>query len=225
MSNSRDFSVSLDHLVAEMAAFPFVARICLEQPTEVLDPNMQGQTRALWRAAERYFVGRFPHIGIDELVAARNVTWFSTYTTGSLPLHQYVSNLADRWLEPRGPFAEPKLPDHIDLKEAYEPAARRMWRWITFAMPSDLILAGLSGADGEPFGVRLLSPLVDAILRGRGFAETHLHMGAAFDFPTVWAAAVNIIGRTSDLPTGVTWDCFGSPGADHAEGLHISNPS
>jgi len=81
MFNARTISISLDHLVAEMVAYPFVSQESLCHPVEALSPMLDddggGATGILWRNAERYFVARFPHACLDELIALRNEAWFS----------------------------------------------------------------------------------------------------------------------------------------------------
>ena len=235
MGNARTILISLDHMVAEMVAFPLVSGDSLERPLSSLDPNLGDETRSLWRAAERYFVAHFPHVSLDELIALRNSTWFATPNSQPVPLGKYLQEIATKWLQPLGSFAEPKLPDSprrdrpgrrrdsLDQKESHDPAARRAWRWLTFAMPADLLLAGLAKDGKGPVRVNLLAPTLETILSDSGYAETHLHMGAGLEFPTAWAAAVNFVGRSPDLKPGMKFDAFLSPGADHAEGKRLAN--
>ena len=76
MSSSRLAGIPIDHVVAEIAAFPFVTTASLSlHPTE-LDPHLGGCTAQLWRCAEAAVVGSFPAFSLDEIVALRDQMWF-----------------------------------------------------------------------------------------------------------------------------------------------------
>jgi len=213
--NTRTIQIPHDHLVAELVAFPFVSRSSLEIGLTALDPELKkGSTSDLWRQTEQYFVSHFPHVSLDELVSTRNLTWFGKSSRAIRPIRMenYLRQTAADWLEPRGPVAVPKLPDGPTLGNSREKAARLAWRWLTFAMPGDLLLAGLTNGDHTPNQVKVISPVVETLLREGGYPETHLHAGAALDFPTGWAAGMNCVARD------MSHDQFRSPGADHCEG-------
>lgn len=222
MSNSRTVEISIDHILSELAAFPLCSSIPLKRPLTSIDCSLGGATRHLWRQTEIYFTSRFPHIGLDELISMRNSIWFGDCIDGTRSLTDYVKWLASRWLISRGANAEPKSPIRKQEKEAYDPIARRAWRWMTFSMPGDLLLAGLSQNGRGPVRVNMLSPAVEALLRNGGYAETHLHLGAALDFTTAWASAMNLAGRGAGLGQSMKCEAFASAGAEHEEGLHLS---
>ncbi len=97
--------------------------------------------------------------------------------------------------------------------------------WLLFSMPGDLMLAGLANGNSGPTRVNLILPAVDALLRDHGYAETHLHMGAGFDFTTAWASTVNAVARektSSNSSIGMAHDAFKSPGSDHEEGAQLA---
>jgi hypothetical protein len=227
MTNSRTIQISLDHLVAEMVSFPFVSRCSLEIPNDALALDLSDATGALWRAAEREFVQSFPHLGLDELVSLRNSIWFGMHdpdqAIGSIPMHEYLRYVSHQFLVQRGATAIARLPGNTNHDEAHDPAARRAWRWLTFAMPADLLLAGLARNNSGPVRVNLLSPSVEIILREHGYAETHLHLGAALDFPTVWASAMNMVARSAPNQLVFSEDAFRSPGADFDEGKSLGS--
>jgi hypothetical protein len=62
------------------------------------------------------------------------------------------------------------------------------------ALPPDLlrVARGIVDADGDPFP---LNPVIQQVLRDRGFAETHLHLGASPDFSLAWAALMRGLTR------------------------------
>ena len=222
MSNSRTVSISIDHIISELAAVPLCSRSALEGPLIAIDPAMSGSTRRLWRKTEAYFTSHFPHVSLDELISIRNSVWFGDQPGGPNSLPHYLKRLASKWLVSRGANAEPKIPGGSRDQEGSDPAARRAWRWMTFAMPSDLLLAGLSREGRGPVRVNVLAPSVEALLRDGGYAETHLHLGAALDFSTAWASGMNLAGRSAELSHGMAWDAFSSPGADHDEGRMLA---
>tara|TARA_R110002111_G_scaffold240269_1_gene301950 strand:- start:1995 stop:4667 length:2673 start_codon:yes stop_codon:yes gene_type:complete len=222
MSNSRTIEISLDHILSELAAFPLCSSIALKRPLINIDCSLKGATRHLWRQTEVHFASRFPHVSLDELISMRNSIWFGLRPQGCESLAEYLKRLASLWLISRGANAEPRYPGRSENNEPYDPVARRAWRWMTFSMPGDLLLAGLSHNGHGPVRVNMLAPSVEALLRNGGYAETHLHLGAALDFSTAWASAMNLVGRESGLTPHMKWDAFASAGADHDEGLCLS---
>jgi hypothetical protein len=69
---------------------------------------------------------------------------------------------------------------------------RWVWRWMSFALPPDLLMAALPCRD-PPRRVRLLSPQLQHRLKTHGFAETHLHIGAGLTSETVWVSAMKAV--------------------------------
>ncbi|MCY2966506.1 MAG: hypothetical protein NT069_23225, partial [Planctomycetota bacterium] len=122
----------------------------------------------------------------------------------------------------------PELPEALHDRggiasgDAPDPSARRAWRWLTFAVPPDLLLAGLTDGIRGPVRVDIVSPAVAALLRN-GYCEPHLHVGVGFDFSLGWAATVNFVGRQPGSTQGMNWDAFRSPGAPDSEGIHLAN--
>lgn len=235
MSNSRTIHISLDHLLAEMVGFPFVSRKVLENPVDVIEPVISSAhkdearaQRSLWRNAEKYFATRFPHLSLDELISIRNSVWYgslkknqvakATAKLPAIPLHKHLHYLANSFLEDQGAIATPKWCDELDGNQSREIVARRTWRWLLFAIPGDLLLAGLQENGQGPCRVTLHPTVIDNLLREGGFAETHLHLGAALDFPTVWASAMHVAARSSEHRIGMSPAAFASPGADFEEG-------
>ena len=96
--------------------------------------------------------------------------------------------------------------------------SREAWRWLTFALPPDMLLAALGDARGSPTRVEMLSPQLEENLHRRGFAEAHLHVNAGLDFPLLWTSAMH--GLKSDQ---LDETAFRSPGADLNEGRNFGN--
>jgi hypothetical protein len=229
MAASRQALIPIMHVIAEVAALPLASEIALSLGLAEIDPTLSSPaTRELWRQGEGHLLRSFPGFSVDEAVAVRDRTWFREIDgPAALPLHEYVQLVARRYLSPVGTVAHPWLrylrPDddrvetdrHIAGRTG-EADDRRAWRWMSFALPSDLLLAALRPHE-PPVRVHLLSPPVATLLAEHGFAETHLHLGAALDFPLLWAAATCCIGRYD-----FHRDACASPGALLHEGRDIA---
>jgi hypothetical protein len=211
MQSTRLVGIPLDHAVAEMAAFPLASEAALRQAVTLLDPALKDGTGPLWRQAEQEVLGHFPGFSVDEVVALRDKMWFGS-AERIVPLHAYLRRLAAEFLERQGNEAVPHLPvdPHRDDRDSAlrQTRARRQWCWLAFALPADLLLAALGDERGGPDEVRLLTPALERLLQDRGYAETHLHVGAAVDFPLLWLAALHAIADRE-----VKADSFVSPGA------------
>lgn len=240
MTNSRTIEISLDHLAAEVSSCPLVlpeayrysvTRIgsTPHSTSPSMDSSVAQREKHFWRAAEHYLINRFPHIGVDELVACRNLLWFdqdAPLAADGVSLLALVRRVARQYLTVSGTEAVPQLPPSrhfrggISSCEPPEAAARRAWRWMTFSLPADLLLAALSeDRRPGPTSVRLLSPAIAGLLK-EGYAETHLHYGVAFDFPMAWAALMYAAGGRS--PDRLRPDSFCSPGAAYNEGRGLA---
>src|SRR5437870_326965 len=117
----RAVSIPIDHLIAEVAAFPFGSERSLELGVHQLDPRLQASgTQRLWRAAEGLLLAAFPAFSVEEVV----------------------------------------------------------------------------------------SPMVARCLEAHGYAGSHLHSGAAFDFSSFWVATMRALADP-----GTTRESLASPGA------------
>jgi hypothetical protein len=235
VSTARIAGIPVDHVVAEMAAFPLTAPKALELGLSELDPGMASHTRQLWRAAEQHMLSAFPSFSVDEVVTIRDAVWFSSARDGPVSMAAYLRQLADRFLERRGPVAVPRLLSGVGGDEGQpnrDAAARRFWRWLSFALPPDLLLAALAPADTAragiggasaaglqtaPGAVETVSPVLARLLEDRGYAETHCHIGAALDFPLLWVSCLTVLAWPE-----MTEEWFESPGAALDEGRHLA---
>src|SRR5262245_21668616 len=115
MNSSRLVRIPIDHLVAEVAAFPLASEPAFQLGLPGLDPDdspgtagLRGsdlgqRTAQLWRQAEQRLLGGFPAFSVDEVVAIRDAVWFHRSPSVSSasevhPLHIYLRGLARRFL-------------------------------------------------------------------------------------------------------------------------------
>jgi len=231
-------SIPVDHLVAETAAFPLASEAAFQFSPVALDPFIAHSvpssdrskpggtaeiTANLWRAAERALVTRSPSVSLDEVVAIRDRLWFRRGLVEQgqpVPLATYLRSIATNHLRARGAKAVPCLQldspsDDLEADSVGKPRSREAWRWLTFALPPDLLLAA-AGKNLMPSEVETLSPQMDQTLRHYGYAESHLHLGAGLDFRLLWIATMCGIAEHS-----TTEGAFRSPGAELDEGRNF----
>jgi hypothetical protein len=213
----RTIGVPLDHLVAELVAFPLSSEWSFLHPSTTIDPSMEGHAGRLWRAAERQLLTSIPGFSVDELSALRDALWFRD-ANAEISLHEYLRGLSHDFLRIEGSFARPSLPEFRSTLESPltnpEIVARQMLRWLTFALPPDLLLAGL---DERPKRIEIVSPTLADTLRDRRYVETHLHLGAGVDFSTIWPGTLFLLASRT-----VTENFFESPGADFDGGRTLA---
>lgn len=215
----RQALVPLDHVYAELLAFPLASEAAFALSVTRLDP---GAADGLWQGFEADVFRGLPATSVDEIAGLRDRVWFDHADARGGPLAAYLRRHAAGLLRPAGAFAEPRPAADAAEPEVYAPvdaddedgmvAARRRWRWVSFALPPDLLLAGLA-ADPPPARVETLAPMLRAVLADRGYAETHMHVGAALAFPDLWASTQYTLARPECRP-----DQFGSSGAAFGNG-------
>lgn len=186
MSRHRLASLPIDHLEAEFAAFPLASEAAFSLGVTTLRPDLGGATKALWRAAERHFVGQFPSFSLTELGHLRDKIWFGAAEGRESTIGAYLANLAGTRLQAHGMVARPKPLSAAEAHgEAPGPRGRMRWRWLAFALPDDWLLAALPGA-ARAGRIDLLSPHLVRMLAEEGYAEIHCHLGGAVRFPDLW---------------------------------------
>ena len=225
MSTLRLAGIPFDHIEAELAALPIASEASFLSPPVVLDPVTYRQ-KSLWRAAERDILASIPSLPLDEFAAIRDRLWF-----GRLPeqggahrritLVQYLRNLSKIYLDHRGSPVE-NYTDPLGLSDELHtpstpnngasPRTRLRWSWLCRALPPDLLRTArnIEDADDLPYP---LSPVVEHHLLENGFAETHLHLGAACDFSLLWANFMHVLA-VEDVPE----TSMASPGACFDDG-------
>ena len=209
----RAVSIPIDHLIAEVAAFPLVSEASFELGLHALDPRMRDpKTQRLWRAAEGLLLAAFPAFSVEEVVAVRDRSWFSLGSDSTLPLDRYLRELAGMFLVARGGVLRPTLSgEHVvgaDRALATDIRARQAWRWLTFAMPSDLLAAASNLDQTAPWRVDMIPAVLARCLEMHGYAESHLHFGAAFEFSSFWVATMRALASRETRRNVLT-----SPGA------------
>lgn len=200
MSAPRLATIPFEHVEAELAAFPLASEASFRLGTASLNPLVSSNDK-LWRDAEKHVLNTLPSVPPDEAVAIRDKLWFDSSNTDqaitkSVPLHEYLRRLAESYLDTRGrPVEASTSPVETSTSEGNPrgraaPEARLRWSWMCRALPPDLlrVARGVVDADGDPFP---LNPIMQQVLRDRGFAETHLHLGASPDFSLAWAALMH----------------------------------
>ena len=212
MSATRTARIQFDHVEAELAAFPIASEASFRTPLVFLDPVTSRQ-KDLWRAAERDILLSIPSVPLDEFVAIRDRVWFGPCPDrvgiqARIPLGRYLRRLAEQYLDRLGRPVDVSAPRIGN--EGPSPPARLRWSWLCRALPPDLLRAArsIAPADESPFS---LSPAIDRLLRENGYAETHLHLGAAADFSLLWAnfmraLAEEEVGEASLESSGACFD-------------------
>jgi hypothetical protein len=219
MSAPRLATIPFENIEAELAAFPLASKASFRLGLISLDPLIS-RNDGLWREAERYLVNTLPSVPSDEMVAIRDSLWFNSADPNPakilepVPLLEYMRRLAENYLDPDGKPIQRPGPDSPAGRES-GPEARLRWSWMCRALPPDLlrVLRGVVDADAHQFP---LHPVLEQMLRDRGFAETHLHLGASPDFSLVWASVMGELVKNEARP-----DDFESFGADFAHGRDL----
>jgi hypothetical protein len=199
----------IEHLDAELLAAPFASDAAFAGALTALgpklDPKRDQATVRLWRQSERDLLARFPGMSIDELVIRRDCAWFGRPGGGEgpVPLGAVLARAARELVSPAAGLARLRL-----TPERSEAEQRRHWRWLSFALPADLLLAG-AGASCER--LEFVSARLRAQLAQGGLAEPHLHLKAAIGFPTLWAALMRALARPDAKASmlegpGAEWD-------------------
>lgn len=222
MSSPRLATIPFEHVEAEIAAFPLASEASFRLGTVSLDAHVsRGSNDKLWRHTERFVLNALPSVPLDEAVGIRDRLWFDSVSLNQatpsidqrfaqpVSLLDYLRRLAVSYLNPAGLPLENK-PSGIDT-----PEARLRWSWLCQALPPDLlrVASGVVDAAASPF---TLNDEVAQSLDEFGFAETHLHLGAALDFSLSWAALMHALTRS-----GSRYYDFESPGACFDDGRYL----
>ena len=213
-SNLRSTFLPMAHLNAELLAAPLWAPTAFESSLICLDPMMEGGTAKLWRAVEPGLLSRFPGTSIDELVARRDRCWFlnsASNPRNAVALVDYLKRVAEHGLT----FATGVGQPATDRGVQHAGESRFRWRWLTFALPPDLLLAASGNITDIP---ELAAPALKRRLVDGGMIEPHLHLKAAIRFSTLWISAQRAVAESSARE-----DMFYSPAGEMKEGRDLAN--
>lgn len=197
-------AVPLAFLAAEAEAWPLVSPGGFRRRTTRLARrrgNPVVETQALADELEAHLRLRAGGMSLAVLRQLRDDAWFRRDEDRTAGLHDevalstYAMRLARRSLERRGP--------QVILRNALEPyACATAWRWLSFSLPQDLLVAALFAADGdEPTTdhVTLVTPHLARVLEDE-VALTHLHVGAAFSFSCLWTMLMRSLATNPPTP-------------------------
>lgn len=204
----RSIRLPLEHLNAELLAAPMASQIAFEKSLTLLDPRLSRQTKELWRHTEMHLAKSFPGTSLDELLIRRDAIWFGhSGTEHRFRIHDYLAKATLHLLNSSNlnPLATNRSSTELDL--------RNEWKWARFALPTDLLLVAM-GKSAVPD--LLISPSLRRRLADKGYAETHLHLKAAIDFPMLWESLQSV------LYTSAREGMFEGPGADFDEGKEFA---
>ena len=214
MSTTRLARIPFEQVEAELAALPIASESSFRSPFVCLDPVTSHQ-RTLSRVAERDILLSIPSVPLDEFLVIRDRVWFGNCPNrvdvhAQIPLVGYLRRLSREYLDELGRPVD--VPTSRNGNADVSARARLRWSWLCRALPSDLLRAarGIAPADESPFAP---SPTVACLLREGGYAETHLHLGAAADFPLLWANLMRALAE-EEIPS----DALESSGACFDEG-------
>jgi hypothetical protein len=210
---------------AEVASFPLTHLSAFEASLTVLDPWLEERegrgrphpTRDLWRECEKSLSEHASGWSLDRLIAVRDHFWFippgdldGQPSRQSVPLHCYLRNLALTHLERRPGVTEVAQRTDVEAVDALT-----HYRWLTFALPEDLLLAALP-VSPPATRVNIEPPLLVRRLLDRGVTEIHHHIGAGMDFPLMWASLLSALGDPGLRP-----DVVQGPGLPSQDGEEL----
>jgi hypothetical protein len=225
VSAPRLAAIAFEHIEAELAVFPFASEASFHLGTSALDPIVS-QNDVLWRAAEREIIGALPSLPLDEASSIRDKLWFGSPVSSDpaanersvlkepVSLVSYLRRLANTYIDSQG------RPIDVSGSEAssdggFGPEGRLRWAWMCQAFPADLLRTARSVVDPAANPL-VLSPSIETMLRDKGFAETHQHLGASLDFSLAWAALMSSLARNESKASD-----FESPGASFDDGKNL----
>lgn len=186
--------VAYDWLAAETEAWPLSSPSAFRRRTTHLGQVNTGclddSTLVLANDLEAWIRPRSAGRTLEMLKHIRNNAWFPDGRL-SISITEHTIRLAQRYLTSMGGRLGLRVDDEIGMAER---AGR--WRWLSYVLPEDLLVATLAAAEGgTPSGetVGLLTPHLRQILREREVAETHLHLGAAVPFSWLWTSFMSTL--------------------------------
>jgi hypothetical protein len=207
------------YIRAEVAAFPLTSEMAFGNAMTELAPSLDeslgdgadAPTRCLWRDCEKALSEHASGWSLDRLIALRDFFWFSWPSAAGearqsrrpqpVPMHRYLQHLTEVHLD-----AHPGATEVVESMESTALDAVTHYRWLTFALPEDVLLAA-TGAEFPPTRVVMEPPLLVRRLLDQGVTEIHHHVGAGMDFPLLWASLLAALASSALDP-----DALSGPG-------------
>lgn len=218
MSSPRLATIPFEHVEAELAAFPLASEASFRLGMTSLDPLVCKNDK-LWREAEKYVLNALPAVPPDETVLIRDKLWFNSSAPDQIDyrpidLLKYVKRLANSYLDNQG---NPLQDENISGNGSVGPEARLRWSWMCRSLPPDFLrtIRGMINPDDHQFP---LHSVIQQMLKDQGFAETHLHLGAAPDFSLAWASLMRRLAGNESRHSD--FESFGAE-FDHGRDLGI----
>ncbi len=189
-------------------AFVHTPGLCALERT---DAGLVGDTAKLWTLAEAALQPRLDRVSLSTLELLRDRAWFCDPAprafAQSVSLADYLGHVANQWVQHRG--AEPVLVER-GLRDESPHEGVAHWRWISLALPADVLVAAACAAspheqlpldDHPQLASRMLLRLLrdDPAFAQAGVAETHVHGNAALSFANLWS---NWLRSLDDLANG-----------------------
>jgi hypothetical protein len=198
---------------AEVASYPLTSFKSFTEVVTELSPDLDAhqdngrRTAELWRDCEKSLSEHASGWSLDRLLAIRDFFWFECSRVhpavdpyAAVPMHSYLRRLANEYLERRAGITE--------MREWRTNVSEAMmhYRWLTFALPEDLLMAA-TNVKPAPTRVEVDPPILMRRLLDRGVAEIHQHANGGIDFPTLWVSALAALADPRLKP-----DALDSPG-------------
>lgn len=204
------------YIRAEVAAFPLVSLTAFRLATTELSPSLSARearsgeemraaqdTQELWRDCEHSLSEHASGWSLDRLITLRDRFWFdspparslahSAYGEALVPIHEYLNRLAQQYLS-----SWPGVSEVAHRTELEALDATTHYRWLTFSLPEDLLLAAIDVEPDEapPLRVSMEPPVLVRRLLDDGVTDIHHHVNAGMDFPLLW---VSLLAELRDV--------------------------
>ncbi|MGE3725103.1 MAG: hypothetical protein AB7I41_06105 [Candidatus Sericytochromatia bacterium] len=154
-----------------------------------------------WSEDEHKLASKLPGISLESLQGIRDDIWQLNTITANHSYLRILRQTAQKHLSTQGASASLFIEQ---LSSSSESESVSLWRWLNFALPSDLLLAALGL--NEPYEITSSSPLLEQHWLEHGLAQIHVHLGAETDFPTYWASAMQALTKEDITPQALASD-------------------